>query len=151
MWICTLVVMWRSEMFIQLVSFPFISSVLLCGAGESIVVHYFYSASLMFFPLSLSLHSFFFHYFSPFSLLCVFHSLPTLSSSPSFFPIFHQCQGFWTSPRYQALMSVFTKALIHQDKERQREWGRRMDDKGKRENKREGGRCWSVPSKSFGL
>lgn len=76
-------------MFIQLVSFPFISSVLLCGAGESIVVHYFYSASLMFFPLSLSLHSFFFSlFFSLFPVVCL--SLPShslfISVFLSYFP-----------------------------------------------------------------
>lgn len=114
--ISTLVSMWRPEVFFQVVSFLLISFLLHHGGREgSIVVPFFYSASLMLLPLSLQSFLLLFSLFS-----CCALSLPTLrfhlSLSPSFFPICHQCQGYWTSPSYQAIMSMFTKALIHQNK-----------------------------------
>lgn len=118
---------------------------------ESIVVHFFCSTSLML--LSLSLHSFLF-FFSPFS--CCTLSLPTLHF-PSLSLYLRLSSPFSTNARdteralaIKAIMSMFTKALIHQNKERQRERGRRMEDKG-RERIRERGRCWSVPLNGFGL
>lgn len=131
MWILTLVVMW-------LRSCPPSSFHLSSIVGSWRIC----SCSLLLFCFinAPSSHSF----LLLFSLFpCCVLSLPTLRFpslflySPSFSPIFHQCQRYQASPGYQAIMSMFTKALIHQNKERPRERGRRMDDKGKAENRRE--------------
>lgn len=112
---------------------------------ESTVVHSTPFASLKL--LSVHLHSL----FPP---LCSFTPHPLLSVSCSqfisavfFFPeFFHQCRR--TSPSHRAIMSMFTKGLIHQNKERQGEQGRTMDDKEK-EREREMLECtlewlWTV-------
>lgn len=139
----------RPGMFFYVSSFPLISSVL--HHKECIVFHFFYSASLML--LSLCLHSFIFSLFLfPVALFLSTPSIPHLSLSL----YLRLSSPFSTNARERALaikaiMSMFAKALIHQNKERQRERERRMDDKGERENKREGGRRWSVPLNGFGL
>lgn len=54
-----------------------------------------------------------------------------------FYAILSQCQRYWMSPTYQALMSMYTVARIHGNKEGLGEQGRGTDDKGNRQNRRE--------------
>lgn len=112
-------------------SFLLISSLLHHrGCEESIVVPFFYSASLMLLPLILNLFLFI---FSLFPILSLFTLFPISLLFLAFSPFSTNARDTERAP----VMSMYTKALIHENKEWPREGGRGMDDKKKRQNKRE--------------
>ena len=123
----------RPAMFCYVLFFPLISSV--------VGVWRIYSYSLLLFCFinaPFTQYTFILFFFSLFPV-ALFHSPHSILRLSLF--ILRLSSPFSTNARdteralaIKAIMRMFTKALIHQNKEQQRERGRRMDDKGERED-----------------